>query len=101
MRSTKEGQPLISVLKRLDFIAPEPKLNIGGWPSLQTYVGAFISVVMTSLLAIGWILIMHDFIRTDQPDVNEQRRYDSYYPDFDLQAEGHIPLLNFNEKFFG
>ena len=44
---------------------------------------------------------MHDFIRTDQPDVNEQRRYDSYYPDFDLQAEGHIPLLNFNEKFFG
>ena len=44
---------------------------------------------------------MYDFIRTDQPSVNEQRRYDSYYPDFDLQAEGHIPLLIFNEKFFG
>ena len=101
MRTKKEGQPLISVLKRLDFIAPEPKLNIGGWPSLQTYVGAFLSVVMVSLLAIGWILIMYDFIRTDQPSVNEQRRYDSNYPDFDLQVDRHIPLLNLNEKFDG
>ena len=44
---------------------------------------------------------MYDFIRTDQPSVNEQRRYDSDYPDFDLQADRHIPLLNLNDKFDG
>ena len=93
MKYSSAGQPFAARIKRLDFLAPEPKLNIGGRPSVQTYIGACLSVTMALVLTAGWAFIFYDYFRTDTPTVTQQSSYSPNYPDYDLSADKHVPVL--------
>ena len=53
----------------LDFLAPEPKLKVGGKKAIQTRFGACLSLMVVVSLMGALYFIIKDFLRTDQPKV--------------------------------
>ena len=101
MKYSSDGQLFAGRLKRLDFLAPEPKLSIGGRRSVQTYLGACLSVTLALVLTAGWSIIFYDFVRTDTPSVTSQEQFSLVYPEFDLLKDDHVPIFSLSSDQFG
>ena len=94
MRANDLFKKFTKKYKKLDFLAKEPSLQVGGESSFKTMVGSTLTIILGCLLLTSCSFIAYDFFRTDQPQIAQEKQYSGIYPKIDMFSELNVPILN-------
>ena len=82
-----------SGFKALDFLAPNVSLNVAGSSGVKTHLGAFLTLIASGLFTLMSVVIIHAYVRTDNPSVTQEVRYKTAYPKIDFLQHKLMPVI--------
>lgn len=81
------------ILKKVDILAHEIRLNVGGQPAIKTYTGAFLSLAYICLAMTVAITQFLDFADSSNPRVFEEIKITGNYLPVDLSKDKQLPII--------
>ena len=82
-----------STFSKLDFLAPEVKLNIEGNKRMRTKVGGLLTVCFLTSLVFAAVFIFRTYLRTDTPTSINEMFNRPEYPKIDLFEHRIMPVV--------
>ena len=84
---------LLRYVRKIDILAPEIKLNIGGESSAKTLLGGWLTILYGAAVVSLVGYIMKNYFRTDNPMAMSHTYTQSSVNEFDLAASSYLPVL--------
>ena len=82
-----------SYIKRLDILAPDVTLTVGGHSGVKTILGSIFTLVAVGCFVASTVVSIQDFFSTSNPTVISQVSSSISYPPIDLDANYMIPRI--------
>jgi hypothetical protein len=78
---------------KLDYLAPNVSLNVGGSSGFKTVIGAILTIAATLTFTLTSFIILQSYSRTDNPGVTEELRSGEVYPKIDFLQYRLLPII--------
>lgn len=87
-------------LRRLDLLAPDMTLNIGGENSVKTLFGSFLSLAYIGLVITVTVIQVRGYLDTKNPvAIFDSINISTSYEPFDLLAEKRVPIIFISDSY--
>jgi len=78
---------------KLDLLAPQHELRVGGRSRLQTIPGAFLTLLNLAAVVLASVFIFMQYLKTDNPTLSEESINKEDYPKIDLVKHNLLPFF--------
>ena len=88
-------------IKKLDFMAPQVGLNVGGSDGIKTYFGLMMSIGYLVSISILGSVIVQSFFDTTEPRISQETSESGEYPVIDFMDNNLFPVsyVYYNDIF--
>jgi hypothetical protein len=81
------------IFAKLDYLAPNVSLNVGGASGFKTVLGAIFTILATLTFGMISFIILQTYLRTDNPGVSEELSSAELYPKIDFLHYRLLPII--------